>query len=167
MGLRICIRIVRGIPDSLSCISHSKAQDPDSTSKIFPDFGFHKHQISQMPEYGLPYKGRRTQTSEKNGLTDTFSVRPNRSTDDFSMGLKFLEILVEWQLHPLRGGEKLWERGWNYLWRASNSWWGPLRSHKQTKHWIILERRLLTVFMKSTEHHFPLSPSTVLSFIRS
>ena len=38
--------IVGGIPDSLSCIPDSKAKDLDSTSKNFPDSGFHEQKFS-------------------------------------------------------------------------------------------------------------------------
>ena len=49
------IQNVSGISDSLSCI-------PDSTSKIFPDLGFHKQkfpgfgipQAKQFPGFGIP-----------------------------------------------------------------------------------------------------------------
>ena len=34
------IRVVSGIPDTLSCMSDSKAQDSGSTSKIFSDSAF-------------------------------------------------------------------------------------------------------------------------------
>ena len=43
--------IVSGIPDSLSCIPDSKAKDSDSTSKNFPDSGFHEQ---KFPAFRIP-----------------------------------------------------------------------------------------------------------------
>ena len=47
---RFRIRIVSRIPDSLSCIPYSKAQDSGFRSKNFPDSGFHKQ---NYPDSGL------------------------------------------------------------------------------------------------------------------
>ena len=43
------IPIVSGIPDSLSCIPDSKAQD----------FGFHKQKFPRIPEFGFAYVARK------------------------------------------------------------------------------------------------------------
>ena len=51
VGLRI--PIVREIPDSLSCVLDSKAQDSKFHNQhIFPDSGFHKKKISRTPLQG-------------------------------------------------------------------------------------------------------------------
>ena len=56
LGFRI--PIVRGIPDSDSCIPDSKARIPDSTSKNFPRFRILHAKIFRIPESGFPYMGR-------------------------------------------------------------------------------------------------------------
>ena len=58
LELEFRIPIVSGIPDSLSSILYSKAQDFGSAGYIFPDSGLHKIKRVQIPESGFPYVGR-------------------------------------------------------------------------------------------------------------
>ena len=51
---RFRIRIVSRIPDSLSCIPYSKAQDSEFRSKNFPDSGFHKQNYSDSGFKNFP-----------------------------------------------------------------------------------------------------------------
>ena len=56
LGFRILI--VCGIPDSLSCIADSKAQDSGFHKEEFPSFRIPQAIISRIPEPGFPFKGR-------------------------------------------------------------------------------------------------------------
>ena len=56
LGFRI--PIVRGIPDSDSCIPDSKAQDSGFHKQKFPRFRILHAKISRIPESGFPYMGR-------------------------------------------------------------------------------------------------------------
>ena len=51
--------VVKGILDSISCISHFKAQDSGFHSKSLMDTRLiPQAKISQIPESGFPYMGR-------------------------------------------------------------------------------------------------------------
>jgi len=52
------IPIVSGIPDSLSCIPDSKAQESGLHKQNFPRFRIPQVKISQIPELKIPYSGR-------------------------------------------------------------------------------------------------------------
>ena len=56
LGFRI--RIVRGIPDSYTCIPDSKAQDSRFHKQKFPRFRIRNAKISRIPESGFLYMGR-------------------------------------------------------------------------------------------------------------
>ena len=56
LGFRI--PIVRGIPDSDSCIPDSKAQDSGFHKQKSPRFRILHAKISRIPESGFPYMGR-------------------------------------------------------------------------------------------------------------
>ena len=61
-------RWIRGIPDLLSCILDFKAQDPDSSSMNFPDFGFYKPYFLTWGDYRGVYgvtTEMTTRTSQK------------------------------------------------------------------------------------------------------
>ena len=56
--LGLWISIVSGIPDFLSCVPNSKAQDSRFHKQNFPGFRILKAKISQIPESRLPYTGQ-------------------------------------------------------------------------------------------------------------
>ena len=52
------IPFLSGIPDSLSCILGSKAQDSGFNEQNFPGFRILQAKISHIPKFGSPYLGR-------------------------------------------------------------------------------------------------------------
>ena len=62
------ILIVSGIPDSLSCILDSKAQDSGFHKQNFPEIRILQAKISQIPDFRFPYKEQWTVSTNTNGV---------------------------------------------------------------------------------------------------
>ena len=62
------ILIVSGIPDSLSCILDSKAQDSRFHKQNFPEIRILQAKISQIPDLRFPYKEQWTVSTNTNGV---------------------------------------------------------------------------------------------------
>ena len=62
------ILIVGGIPDSLSCILDSKAQDSGFHKQNFPEIRILQAKISQIPDFRFPYMEQWTVSTNTNGV---------------------------------------------------------------------------------------------------